>query len=70
VSHLLLAHITLGVVGWLTCTLMGVSYTLARMFALVHDHSDALGQRIFLLLNGAIIGLAGSSPNSSVNWGL
>ncbi len=58
VDRLLLAHITLGVVGWLTCTLMGVSYTLVRMFALVHDHGDTLGQRIFLLLNGAIVGLA------------
>lgn len=58
IDRLLLAHITLGVVGWLTCTLMGVSYTLVRMFALVHDHGDALGRRIFLLLNGAIVGLA------------
>jgi hypothetical protein len=58
VDHLLLAHITLGVVGWLSCTLMGVSYTLVRMFALVHDHGDTLGRRIFLLLNGGILGLA------------
>ncbi|HEX8729819.1 MAG TPA: hypothetical protein VF739_14400 [Ktedonobacterales bacterium] len=58
VSRLLLTHITLGVVGWLTTTLMGVSYTLTRMFALVHDHSDALGRRIFVILNGGVIGLA------------
>lgn len=58
VDHLLLAHITLGVVGWLTTTLIGVSYTLVRMFALVHGHSDTLGRRIFLLLNGGILGLA------------
>jgi hypothetical protein len=57
-DRLLLAHITVGVVGWLTCTLMGVSYTLVRMFALVHTHTDALGRRIFILLNGGIIGLA------------
>lgn len=57
-NRLLLAHITLGVVGWLTCTLIGVSYTLVRMFALVHGHSDTLGGRIFLLLNGGILGLA------------
>jgi hypothetical protein len=58
VEHLLLAHITAGVVGWLTCTLIGVSYTLARMFALVHDHADNLGRRVFLLLNAGVIGLA------------
>ncbi len=57
-QHLLLAHITAGVVGWLTCTLIGVSYTLARMFALVHDHPDALGRRIFALLNAGVLGLA------------
>lgn len=58
VSRLLLAHITLGVVGWLTCTLVGVSYTLVRMFALVHDHDDTLGRWVFALLNGGVLGLA------------
>ncbi|MFI5274318.1 MAG: hypothetical protein ACHQ4H_14890 [Ktedonobacterales bacterium] len=56
--RLLLAHLTLGVVGWLTCTLIGVSYTLVRLFALAHDHTDTLGRRIFVLLNAGIIGLA------------
>lgn len=60
-ARLLLAHITLGVVGWLTCTLIGVSYTLIRMFALVHDHDDALGRRIFALLNVGTLGLAVSA---------
>jgi hypothetical protein len=58
VNRLLLTHITLGVVGWLSCTLIGVSYTLVRMFALVHNHDDTLGARVFLLLNGGILGLA------------
>lgn len=57
-DRLLLAHITVGIVGWLTCTLIGVSYTLVRMFALVHDHTDVFGRRIFLLLNGGVLGLA------------
>lgn len=66
-DRLLLAHITLGVLGWLTCTLMGVSYTLARMFALAHDHGDALGRRVFWLLQSGVVGLAvsfalGSTP--------
>ena len=66
VSRLLLAHITLGVVGWLTTTLIGVSYTLVRMFALVHGHSDEMGRRIFLLLNGGVLGLA---AGFSLDWG-
>ena len=57
-DRLLLAHITLGIVGWLTCTLIGVTYTLARMFALVHDHNDLQARRIFALLNIAVAGLA------------
>lgn len=57
-DRLLLTHITLGVVGWLTCTLMGVSYTLARMFALAHGHTDRIGRIIFWLLNGGVCLLA------------
>jgi len=57
-NQLLLTHITLGIVGWLTCTLIGVSYTLVRMFALTHDHTDRLGNALFLLLNLSIVGLA------------
>lgn len=58
VERLLLAHITAGVVGWLTSMLIGVSYTLTPMFALVHGHPDDLGRRVFLLLNGGVVGLA------------
>jgi hypothetical protein len=57
-NQLLLTHITLGILGWLSSTLIGVSYTLARMFALAHGHSDRLGRLIFVLLNASIIGLA------------
>ena len=55
---ILLTHITLGVVGWLTCTLIGVSFTLVRMFALAHGRSDRMGHLIFWLLNASIIILA------------
>jgi hypothetical protein len=51
-------HVTLGVAGWLTNTLLGVSYTLVRLFALVHDHDDRLGRVVLGLLNLGIIGLA------------
>lgn len=64
-TRLLLAHITLGVVGWLTTTLMGVSYTLVRMFALAHGHSDQSGRVIFALLNSGIILLA---VGFALNW--
>jgi hypothetical protein len=57
-QRLLLAHITLGVLGWLTNMLLGVSYTLVRMFALVHGHADTLGRRVFLLLNASVPALA------------
>ncbi len=57
-DRLVLAHITLGVIGWLTTTLMGVSYTLMPMFALVHGQSDAPGRRVFILLNAGVLGLA------------
>src|SRR5579875_3589832 len=51
-------HVTLGVAGWLTNTLVGVSYTLVRLFALVHDHNDRLGWVVLGLLNLGIVGLA------------
>ena len=57
-QRLLLTHITLGVAGWLTCTLVGVSYTLTRLFALAHGHSDQLGRWVFVSLNAGVVGLA------------
>lgn len=57
-DHLLLAHITLGLVGWLTTTLIGVSYTLVRMFALAHEHDDRYGRAIFVLINAGVLLLA------------
>ena len=55
---LLLIHLTLGVLGWLSSLLMGVSYTLVRLFALAHGHSDRLGRVIFVLLQVSIAALA------------
>lgn len=57
-DRVLLTHLTLGLVGWLTNMLIGVSYTLIRMFALVHGHSDHRGRWIFALVQGAIVGMA------------
>lgn len=57
-DRLLSIHLTLGVLGWLSSLLMGVSYTLVRLFALAHGHDDRLGRIIFVLLQGSIVGLA------------
>ena len=57
-DRLLSIHLTLGVLGWLSSLLMGVSYTLVRLFALAHGHDDRLGQVIFVLLQVSIVGLA------------
>ena len=57
-DQVLLTHITLGILGWLSSTLIGVSYTLVRMFALAHGHTDRLGRFIFVLLNVSIVSLA------------
>ncbi len=57
-DRLLLIHFTLGVLGWLSSLLIGVSYTLVRLFALAHGHDDRLGRVIFVLLQVSIVGLA------------
>jgi hypothetical protein len=53
-QQVLLVHLILGILGWLSNTLIGVSYTLVRMFALAHGHSDRLGRLVFVLLNASI----------------
>jgi hypothetical protein len=57
-EHVVLVHLTLGIVGWLSCTLVGVSYTLGRLFMLAHAHDDRWGKLVFGLLNGGIVLLA------------
>lgn len=57
-QRILLTHLTLGIAGWLTNMLVGVSYTLVRMFALVHDHDDRLGRASFVLVQCGILGMA------------
>lgn len=65
IDQLLPIHITIGVVGWLSCTWMGVSYTLVRLFALAHEHNDRLGKCVFVLLNLVIITLVSALLLSS-----
>jgi hypothetical protein len=64
---LLPLHVTLGVVGWLTNMLVGVSYTLVPLFALVHDHNRRLAQGVLLLLNAGLVGLI-AGLLSAVGW--
>lgn len=70
-ERLFLLHVTLGVVGWLSCTLIGVSYTLGRLFSLAHTHDDRWGKLVWLLLNGGIIVLAVGEllDWASLSWG-
>src|SRR6185312_15253283 len=54
---------------------MGVSYSLVRLFALVHGHPDRLGRWVYTLLNGGVLGLAGGfalawSPLEVIGGGL
>lgn len=57
-EHILLVHVTLGITGWLSCTLVGVSYTLGRLFMLAHTHDDRWGRLALILLNSGIVLLA------------
>jgi hypothetical protein len=66
-DQVLLTHLVLGIVGWLSNTLIGVSYTLVRMFALAHGHDDRPGRVVFALLNAAIVVLA---LGFSLSWPL
>lgn len=57
-TRLLQVHVVLGIFGWLSTTLIGVSYTLVRLFALVHGHADTVGRSVFVALNAGVVGLA------------
>lgn len=54
-QHVLAAHIDLGLIGWFTLTLMGVSYQLLPMFALVHGHSLHLARWVLRCVNVGVI---------------
>lgn len=57
-DRFLLMHLVIGLIGWVTLTIIGVSYKLVAMFALVHGHSERLGWWLFGVLNAGLIGLA------------
>jgi len=66
--HLLLAHLVIGLGGWLGLTIMGISYKLVPMFALVHRKSERLGWGLLILLNAGLIGLALSLGLAASAW--
>lgn len=51
---LLGAHLFLGVGGWFTGIIIGVSYRLIAMFRLVHGHDEQFGFTILRLLYGGV----------------
>ncbi len=67
-ARLLQAHVALALVGWLCTTLIGVSYTLVRLFALAHGHDDAIGRRVFVALNAGVVGVAAGLALGWAPW--
>ena len=55
--NLLAAHVHAGLVGWLGCTLMGVSYKLMELFALVHRRTWRFAYLILGFWNAALAAL-------------
>lgn len=54
----LIAHVHLALVGWVSLTIMGVSYRLVSMFALSHVESKTAGRLALVLINAGLLGLA------------
>ena len=55
--NLLAAHVHAGLVGWLGCTLLGVSYKLMELFALSHRKRWRTAYANLVLWNGGLLGL-------------
>lgn len=54
----LIAHVHLALVGWVSLTIMGVSYRLVSMFSLSHMESKTPGKLALVLVNAGLFGLA------------
>lgn len=59
-NSMLAAHAHLGLAGWFSLTLMGVSYKLMAMFSLAHGHDETLAKGNLILWNVGLIGLVAS----------
>jgi hypothetical protein len=67
-ERLLFVHLVIGLGGWLALTIIGVSYKLVPMFALVHQRSERAGGTLLILLNVGLIGLALSLELAAPAW--
>ena len=67
-QHLLFAHLVIGLGGWLALTVMGVSYKLVPMFALVHRQSERFGWVLLIILNIGLLSLAFSLGLAAPTW--
>lgn len=54
----LVAHIHLALVGWVSLSIIGVSYRLVAMFSLSHLDSKTPGRLALALINAGLLGLA------------
>ena len=67
-QRLLLAHLVVGLGGWLALTVIGISYKLAPMFALVHRSSERFGWGLLIALNLGLVSLALSLGLAAPTW--
>jgi hypothetical protein len=58
VDPMIAAHAHLGLAGWLSLVLMGVSYKLTAMFSLAHGHDERLALWNLGIWNAGLVGLA------------
>ncbi len=67
-QRLLFAHLVVGLGGWLALTVIGVSYKLVPMFALVHRSSERFGWVLLIVLNLGLLSLALSLGLAAPTW--
>ena len=58
VEGVLVAHVHLALIGWVSLAIMGVSYRLVSMFSLSHLESRTPGRLALGLVNAGLLGLA------------
>ncbi len=67
-ESLLVAHVHLALIGWVSLAIMGVSYRLVSMFSLSHLQSKTPGRVALVLVNVGLIGLAVDSLFFGRRW--